>query len=144
MEIKQRLLHDILNSKGVFYHKYSNSYNAIKNILELEFEEDREVNKKIKPKFDEITKKYKDFYKGISLIVMEQFFMRNNKDLGKIIPLEFNDNYYGEVAAMELYVMLENFFNEIFKLAVIVANLYSYEIKFNDMSKAAGKDEDVL
>lgn len=144
IEIKQRLLHDILNSKGVFYHKYTNSYHAMRNILDLEFKEDKEVNKKIKPIFDKITNKYVDFYKGISLTIMEQFFMRNNKDLGRFIPIEFNDEDYGEISAMNLYVMLEDFFNEIFNLAVMVANLYSYEIKFNEISKNANNSEDVL
>lgn len=140
-EIKSVLLSNILSSQGVYHNKYSNAYNSLKSVMELELKEKKEkLPKYIFEKYKEIQKLYSSPHEkltGVSVLVLEQYFMRNSHDLSSYIFIDYNDKDYGDFKCIELYEILETFFSEVFLLATLVADYYTFEVKLKD-----GDDED--
>ena len=155
--LKQTLLSDIISGKGIYQHKYSTAYNWIKAVIELEKKE--KINKipdRLFNKFKEIEFKtingLNERFAGIPLLILEQYFFRNNNDLNNYIAIEFrysiseNEEKTIEVTNIyctDLYLLLEEFFNEIYFLAIEILDFYSLEIKLKN-EKTIGKENTFL
>lgn len=144
--IRKILLSEILSSKGFYEGKYTESLNILKAIIKLESKETSS---------DKLGEEYFDRFKQIEnnsinlhsdlgsmpLSVAEQFFIRNSSDLSRYLYMEYRDNEIKDMKVIELYNILEEFFLEMYILAVEIADHYSLEIKLKKDNK--GK-EDIL
>lgn len=147
-ELRTTLLSQILSMEGVFHHKYSTAYNILTSVIELEKNE-REKNKLPKEIFERYEKiKSRAFnldekIKGFPLLVVEQYFLRNSKQLDAYVYMVYGDLEYTDFQSINLYELLENFFREIYFLCVEIADYYSLEIKLKSkkqINSSEGED----
>jgi uncharacterized protein YsxB (DUF464 family) len=130
MKLKATLLGLVLDNIPV-PNKYSKSFLNLENVFELERDEGFTFPEHINKKFDEIRKKYNNFINGIPLIVIERYYMDYRDDYKKYVYLEYEGKELDEMTIMELFVELEKFYNQMFKLACILSNYYNLEVKLN-------------
>lgn len=133
-KVRVALLNDIILSRDIFQRKYSTSYNALKAVINLEKEEKAKdkLNKKYFDKFTEISElkdNLSDDLKGLPLAVTEQYFFRKSKNLNAYIYIQYKDIQITNLRAIEIYQLLEDFFQQIYLLAVQIADHYSLDIK---------------
>ena len=121
-------------------NKYSKAFINLKNVFELEENDNFEFTKVFKLKFESIKKKYYNFDNGIPLQVLEKYYFVNHEKLNKFIFIEFGGKELSDVKTIELYLRLENYFNEIFALACEIADFYNLEVKL----KSNNKQEDFI
>lgn len=143
MEIKQKLLSEIISSSGVFQHKYSRAYQTFMSVCDLEIKSDNKFLTKFGNRIKEIQSKKDKLYHDIPLLVLEQYFLRNSEKLSLELYIEYENKSYPDLKVYRLYELLEAFFNEIFCLAVEIADYYSYEVKYNKKYDL-NSDEDVF
>ena len=132
MKLKLNLLLNVLENPSSS-NKYSKSFLNIKNVIDLEKRAEYSFNdNSVKNKFEELEKKYSNFLNGIPLVVIERYFNDNKDNPNKHAYLEYKNNELGEIKIMELYNLLELYFEECFSLACLIADLYNFEVKFNE------------
>lgn len=134
MRLKLNLLIPILdNSSGI--NKYSRAFINLKNVLDLEDRAKYKFkDKNVYSKFKELEKKYNDFINKIPLIVIERYYNDNRENTKKFINFEYQENEISDIRIMELYNSLEIFYSDAFSLACLIADLYNFEVKFNETS----------
>ena len=86
-------------------------------------------------KFNKIEQTYLKFINGIPLNVVERYFNDNHEHPNKHAYLEYNENELSDIKIMEIYNKLELFFQDCFSLACLIADLYNFEVKFNEGDK---------
>lgn len=142
-ELRTILLSKILSSEGVYYGKYTDSYNTLKAVIELERKEnDRSrLPDTFFDKFDFLTSKLYNLdprVEGFPLMVLEQYFMKSSDSLDRYIYMSYGKlESASDYKVIELYEILESFFIQIYMLAVEIADYYSLEIK---LKRTSGKD----
>lgn len=134
MKLKSSLLYMILENPKT-HNRYSKCFLNLKNVLMLEQEENFQFSEDILEKFDELEKKYNEFLRGIPLEVCELYLFDNIEDKNKYITILYQD-LNTTIKVIELYIMLENFFKEVYSLTCLVANLYNLEVKINNSSNS--------
>ena len=140
--LRINLLSGIISSSGVHQSKYSNCYNELKAIIELEKKEkDKDkIPKSFFEEFDEITKSINNLSEkteGVPLLILEQYFLRNSNDLKRYVYIEY-DEVKIDMMTGDLYLILEEFYVKIYLLAVKIADFYNIDIKL----KKEKKEED--
>lgn len=136
--LRLTLLSSIIASNGVHHGKYSNAFNSMKAIIELEEKETK--NKIPKEFFDEFksieehTLNLHEKLTDVPLLVVEQYFLRNAKNLNKYVYVEFMKKNV-EFKVVDLYLILEEFFIRLYLLAVQIADFYNLEIKLKKSTK---------
>ena len=132
MKLKNNLLIDILDNR-VGANKYSKSFLNLKNVLDLEEKAKYKFkDKSVYTKFNKLKFKFYGFINGVPLVVVERYFNDNKENINKFVYLEFQDNEVSDLKIMELFNLLEEFYQECFSLACLIADLYNFEVKFND------------
>lgn len=132
MKLKLNLLLNVLENP-TSSNKYSKSYLNLKNVMDLEKRGEYKFNDtSVIDKFDKIEKSYLDFINKIPLNVVERYFNDNHENPNKHAYLEYNDNELSDIKIMEIYNKLELFFQDCFSLACLIADLYNFEVKFNE------------
>lgn len=138
--IRKILLSEILSSKGLYDGKYTESFNIIEAVIKLESKEDSK-NKLSDYYFKEF-KELKECYnnldervKGFPLNVLEQFLIRNSSDLSRYLYMNYKDLELIDMQVIELYDILERYFQRIYLLAVQISDHYSLEIKLKSDKK---------
>jgi len=132
MKLKLNLLIPILENQPST-NKYSKAFLNLKNTFELEMENGYEFPKNMLDKFDKLEKKYLDFNNTIPLIVVEKYYQVNSQDLDSYIFLEYRGKEFQDnTKIIELFSELEEYFNNCFKLACQIVDLYNLEVKLND------------
>lgn len=138
MKLKSSLLYMILQNSPT-PHRYTSAYNSLKNVIELELKDDFEVPQEIIEKFKVIKINYNNFINNIPLVVIEKFFNNFRDDLRRYIFIEYQNNELN-LKAIDIYLLLEDFFNDIYALACEIASYYNLEIKLNDMTTKSKKE----
>ncbi|MHA1381434.1 MAG: hypothetical protein ACTSRG_23955 [Candidatus Helarchaeota archaeon] len=136
MRLKYNLLIPILNNDS-HPQKYSRAYMNLKNVLELEHEEEQQKGKKILSKeiedqFKFLETKYKNFLNKIPLIVIEKYFLLHKDELNKYVSLRYKELELSDLQVVELFEKFEEYFNKCFNIACRIADLYNIEIKLNE------------
>lgn len=133
--IRQQLLIEIISPSGVYPCKYTDALKRLKAVITLEREEkgSSKMNENLFKLFEEIEKKSNSLtedLKGIPLMILEQYFLLNSNKLDVYLNIEYHNicpkkEYY----VKDLYLILEEYFNEMYMLAIRITDLYSIEIK---------------
>lgn len=132
MKLKLNLLLNVLENP-TNSNKYSKSFLNLKNVIDLEKRSEYKFNdKSVDTKYNLLEKKYDNFINDIPLIVVERYFNDNHETPNKHAYLEYNDNELSDIKIMEIYNTLELFFQDCFSLACLIADLYNFEVKFNE------------
>lgn len=122
----------IAGSDGVSMNKYSTAFNCLKAIIVLELSEKKDkLPKQLFKDFSELEKQADNLsekFPNIPLLIIEQYFLRNNKTLDAEIYIEYN-HLNISVVITELYILLEDFYFKMYLLAVQIADAYNLEIK---------------
>lgn len=130
MKLKSSLLYQVLDNHFSI-NRYSKAYINLKNVIDLETQEKHKLSKSILNNFEELTKQYKNFTKGIPLIIIERYYNDHKEKLNKYCHLTYKKSELSEIQIMDLFIQLEEYFNLCFSLAVQIASLYNLEIKIN-------------
>jgi len=138
--VRKILLSDIMSSKGIYENKYTDAFNSIKAVIELEKKEKKSdmLPDSYFTRFIAIEKnsdKLDDQLQEVPLCVVEQFFMRNSRDLGRYLYMSYGKVEVHNMQVINLYDILERFFMKIYILAVEIADHYSLEIKLKKDNK---------
>ena len=113
-------------------NKYSKSYNNLRIVIDLESTDKQKISKELSDEFKTLSKKYNDFIDGVPLRIIELYFYNNIKDMSFYPYIEYkNDITIDSVKVIELYELLENFFDDVFSLSSKIANYYNMEMKLN-------------
>lgn len=147
-EIRKILLSKILSMEGTTPSKYSTAFNTLKSIINIELKErsKERLPEEIFIKFrniEESSTKLDENLQGFPLLIIEEYFFRNIDSLDKFIYLAYNKLEYAEYKVINIYEILEQFFQQIYFLAVEIADFYSIEIKLKS-NKQNNKDENIF
>jgi len=134
MKLKLGLLSLILDNSNT-PNKYTRAFLNLKNVFELEEKENFKFDKELIKKFNNIKEKNKNFQNEIPLKIIEKYYILQNDQLDEYIFIRYNGNEIADLRIIDLYVLLEDFFQEIFSLACEIADFYNLEIKINDNSQ---------
>lgn len=133
---------EILQCEGMIAHKYTKSYRNLINLASLE---EKASGTKFMSKFSkrilELEKEQENFHNGVPLAIFEQYFFRNNDNVEKYVYIEYKGMDKGEIKVIEMFEILEKFFDKIFAVAMEIADYYSYEIKFENKYSQTSKTE---
>jgi len=138
LKLKTNLLIEILNPNGTT-NKYTKSLLNLKTILKLEKHEKFNIPKDILKLSNDLIEKENKFINNIPLLLIERVFYSKINNLNSYINLEFNE-FELNMKTNELLIILENYYNEMFFVASLLASYYNLEIKINETSK----DEDFI
>jgi len=131
-DLRLTLLSDIIGSDGVHNNKYSTSFNNLKAVISLERQDKKDkLPEKLFNNFNQLSIKKDNLnkkYSNIPLLILEQYFLRNSNQLDQEIYIEYNNKNIS-VKVTELYILLEDYFFEMYLLAVKIADFYNFEIK---------------
>ena len=127
LKLKENLLLDILNPLEK-QNKYSKGILNLKTALELEKEEGFEVPEKILNDFAKLEKRSKSFINNIPLVIVEKYFYKNQDKFKKEVFVKYAEHSFNK-PINEIYLELEQFYNELFITASMLANYYNLEIK---------------
>jgi hypothetical protein len=137
MKLKNSLLYEIYHLDNSNPSKYSRAFLNLQSVFMLEEQEGFKIKSNLKNKFQDIQKKYNKFYSNIPLIVIEKYFYQNINNLNKFVYIEYRGEELGDMKVSELFYFLEQFFNQCFILASLLANYYNLEFKINkDVDKS--------
>ncbi|MFW6173087.1 MAG: hypothetical protein ACOC5T_05025 [Elusimicrobiota bacterium] len=128
MKLKQGLLYMILDNPNS-PNKYSKAFLNLKNVFELEKKENFKFSPEICEKFTKIEEKYLSFINNIPLKVIETYFTIYSNDLEHYIYLDYQGSEVSDLKIIDLFIKLEQYYEEIFALACEIANFYNLEIK---------------
>ena len=139
MKLKLTLLSLILQNDPV-PNKYSRSYLNLKNVMELEQNSDFKFHQEILDKYKIISDKYQNFLCNIPLIVIEQYYINNKENPNKFVFLEYKEKELTDLKVIEVFEYLENYFEDVFQLACLIADMYNLEVKMNKSQSSASTD----
>ena len=139
-ELRKIMLSKVISSEGVFHHKYSIALNTMKAIIELEQKEkENKLPSEYFKRFSDIEKNsshINTLFKGIPLLLLEQYFLRNSKTLDKYLNISYKNIDIETFQVYDLYLALEQYFLKLFMLAVEIADFYSIEIKIKNTNSS--------
>lgn len=134
MKLKINLLISILENTPT-PNKYTKAYLNLVNVHKLEKEDGFDFPENIENKILNVTSKYESFLNNIPLQVVERYYNEYKQEINKYVFLEFNEKELSEMKIIDLYLLLEDFFSEVFEVACQIANYYNLEVKLNDANK---------
>ncbi len=131
MKLKSSLLLTIIEH-DLGPQKYTSAYNRLKNVIQLERDEEQfSIPKDIENKFEELQRRFDDFKDGIPLDVVERYYIDNASNLQRFVFLTYDGKELSDMFIIDLYRELEKFHREVFDIAVRLANYYALELKVN-------------
>jgi hypothetical protein len=139
VKLKLSLLSLILDNPNIG-NKYSKCFLNLKNVFELEQNEEFEFSEKFIKSFEELEKKFNSFHNGIPLSIIEKYYIAKVNELDEYVYIEYNEKEL-TLRIIDLYVLLEQYFSEIFSLACEIADYYNLEVKINSGTQ---KDKEFL
>lgn len=142
MNLKHNFLYGIFTLQDGVANKYSKAYLNLKAVMDLEEQEKYKMSKSLKDDFINIKEKYISFLEEIPLAIIEKYFYMNLDDLNKFIYISYKEKEIYSISVIELYMELEEFYNEIFKLGSLIANFYNIEIKINKNATDSGEESE--
>jgi len=128
MKLKLGLLGLIIDNVTT-HNKYTKAFLNLKTVFELEQNENFKFSKEFKLKFEGLKRQYLNFDNDIPLQVIEKYYFLNFENLNKYVYVEYNGNELSDTKIIDLYLKLENYFNEVFALACEIADYYNLEVK---------------
>ncbi|MFW6282491.1 MAG: hypothetical protein ACOC1P_00355 [Minisyncoccales bacterium] len=131
MKLKVSLLFEIIGGDNSL-NKYSRGFEILENVIQLEKKENEKFDLEIESKFKELKKRYMDFLNGIPLKVLEKHYINKRENLNKELYLEFMEKEVTNFKVIEIYLLLEDFYRELFSVACMIANFYNIEPKINN------------
>lgn len=131
MKLKSSLLLTIIEH-DLGPQKYTSAYNRLKNVLQLERDEEQfKIPEDIEKRFEDLQQRFDDFKDGIPLDVVERYYIDNASNLQRFVFLAYDGKELSDMYIIELYRELEKFHREVFDIAVRLANYYALELKVN-------------
>jgi len=131
MRLKESLLFEILKNSSTD-NKFSKAFLNLKNVVELEKQESFKIPKNIGETYLKLEKEFLNFFEKIPLNVVEKYYNVHKQDLNKFVFLSYKGvELNREIQVIEIYNLLESYFEDVFKCAVQLASAYNLEIKFN-------------
>ena len=122
------LLGDIIGH-DIISNKYSIAYNNLKAVIELErLESEDKIPNALFDMFNNISETKDNLSSNTPLLILEQYYMRNMRNLNKEVYIEHDNNGYS-IKVSDLYLILEEFYIKIYMLAVTIADFYNIEYK---------------
>lgn len=115
--------------------KYTKSMLNLKTLIDLEKMSKFKLNGDNLKEYEELLQLELSFIGGIPLKVIEIHFYNNANNLNSYPYIEYEDVDIDNVRAIDMYILLEEFFERIFGLVTIVADLYNLEIKINNKAQ---------
>ncbi|MHA1381177.1 MAG: hypothetical protein ACTSRG_22645 [Candidatus Helarchaeota archaeon] len=117
--------------------KYSRAYLNLKNVMDLEREDEQIKGKKILSEsigkdFKDIEYLYKSFLGDVPLIILEKYYLQYKDELNKHVHLRYKDSELSEIQIVEVFEKFEEYFNKCFSVACKIADLYNIEVKLNE------------
>lgn len=133
-ELRSLLLSKIIAGDGTYNYKYSSCYNALRSVISLERKESKDkIPKTIFNAFEVLEKRLNELdprVKGIPFLILEEYLMRNHNKLDKYLFISHAGvESEGDLQVSDLYLMFELFFQEMYSIAVSIADYYSLDIK---------------
>lgn len=126
------LLGEIISSNNILQNKYSKALDNLSAVILLERDETKDkLPKSLFNDFEEIKSKCNNLTaltKNVPLLILEQYYVRNFRDLSREIYVEWNDDAF-EIKIKELYLILEKYFYEMYIMAIRIADFYNLEFK---------------
>jgi len=136
MRLKESLMTEILQmSNNQSTKKYTKSMLNLKTLIDLEKMSKFKLNGDNLKEYEELLQLELSFIGGIPLKVIEIHFYNNANNLNSYPYIEYEDVDIDNVRAIDMYILLEEFFERIFGLVTIVADLYNLEIKINNKAQ---------
>jgi len=133
LQLKTNLLIDIL-SNSITENKYSKSLLNLKAVYKIEKSEQNEhdkANEIIDEAYNKIISKENNFLNNVPLNIIEKNYSLRKDNLNNYIYIDYKGNEIN-IKVSELFSLLENYFQEMFILASLMANFYNLEIKINN------------
>lgn len=102
----------------------------LKTIVNLENKENFKLPEDLQKSYDGIIGQEQDFINGIPLPIIEKYYLQKQSNLNSYVNILHNEKELN-LKVNEIFIKLENFYQEIFLLASLIANYYNLEIKIN-------------
>jgi len=134
MKLKNSLLLDIITSQEI-PNKYSKGFLNLLTIFKLEEQEGFKLPDYIINKFKKLEQKFISFYNNIPLRVIEKYYIKYMLDYNKYVYIEYNGFEIDNLKVIDIYLLLEQFFDDLYLIASLIASYYSLEIKINKPNK---------
>ena len=131
LKLKENLFIEIFSPNPA--NKYSKSLLNLKTIVELEEKEKFKIPENVLLKIEELKKKEHDFINKIPLNIIEHYFTQKSSNFNSYINCMFKENEIN-MKVNEVYILLEDFYKEIFFVASLLATYYNLEIKITGES----------
>jgi len=131
LDLKKNLFIEIFSPNPS--NKYSKSLLNLKTIVELEEKEKFKIPENVLLKIEDLKKKEDEFIEGIPLNIIEHYFSQKSSNFNSYINCMFKDKEIN-IKVNELYILLEDFYKEIFLVASLLATYYNLEIKITGES----------
>lgn len=129
LRLKENLLVEILGNSNT-PTKYSKGLLNLKTIFELEQKEKFKIPKAIILLFEKLVLKEDNFINNIPLILIERSFILKSSNLNSYINLQYKEFELTKNSG-EVFILLEDFYKEMFLIAGLMASFYNLEIKIN-------------
>lgn len=131
IKLKENLLSEIFAPNQI--DKYSKSVLNLKTLIDLEQKDDFEIPKDLLDRINTILERENDFLEHIPLKIIEHYFNLKISNINSYINIIYKKNELS-IKTNELLIILEQYYNEIFMVSMILANYYNLEIKINTAS----------
>lgn len=115
--------------------KFSKSFLMLKTLIDIENREGKALDTDIQDRYNEIKYLYNDFYKGFPLIIIEKALKPKLENFNpeKYVYMEYNGNMINE-NIKNLILKLEDFYDRIFFIAVVIGSYYNIESRTNQVT----------
>lgn len=130
LRLKENLLIDILSPHNLTT-KYSKSLLNLKTLMELEMKEtDFKIPVEIQNMYNSIVERENKFISGIPLKIIEKYYFMKSDKMNSYINIEYLEEQLN-IRCNEVFMILEEYYSEMYLLASIFGNYYNLEIKIN-------------
>lgn len=131
MKLKSTLLTQVLDNIPT-PNKYSSAFINIKNVFELENQDNFTFPESITTSFKKLENKFNCFINNIPLIIIERYYNDYKSEYNQYVFLEYEENELSDLRVIDLFYLLEQFYQECFSLASFMLNYYNLEVKLNN------------
>ena len=139
MRLKQSLL--LMNLENINTdNKYSKAFLNLENVKKLEDKEKTIFPLEIQTKFRKLKEKFDNFLGGIPLKVVERYYIQHMTDMNHYCYFEYNGKELEDIKIVDLFILLERFYEEVFELSCEIANYYNLEIKLNNKTNSGAQE----
>ena len=130
IRLKENLLLDILNPRSEL-NKYTKGILNLTTLYKIELSEKFKFSEEITNLYLELLNKSDSFINSIPLSIVEKYFYQKVNNMNSYISIQFQGLELS-IPTNELYILLENYYNNLFLCGSLIANYYNIEIKINN------------